>query len=123
MVKKKHKKDEKTEKINTIPPSEVNLPSLPSKLQLKPLKKDQNPTITKTRKKVQPDRTNQRSISSIFKKIVPESEPGGDEQLPQLDPQRDDQNQTRAHRQDVTSSNISLRGEDLIPVQTSAINS
>ena len=97
---------------------------MPSKLQLKPPKKNQKPTIPKkkptiseTRKtrsltKVQPDRIQQQSISSIFKKIVKESKPGGGEQLPQAEPQRDDQDnqsKTLARGLNITSRDISLQ--------------
>ena len=96
------------------------LPTLRPKLQLKPPRKNQNPTTTKPRKKLQPDKSNQRSISSIFKKIVPDSESGRGEQLPQADPQRDGQSQAVADSQDLARDNISLRSEEFIPGQSSA---
>ena len=55
-----------------------------------------------------------------------ESEPGGGEQLPQAELQRDDQDdqsKTRARGLDITSRDISLQGECEIPVQSFTSNS
>ena len=55
-----------------------------------------------------------------------ESEPGGGEQLPQAELQRDDQDdlsKTRARGLDITSGDISLQGECEIPVQRFTSNS
>ena len=121
--KKTTEKDEKKSEIDEkekLPNLPEKLPTLQSKLQLKPPRKNQTPTTTKPRKKLQPDKSNQRSISSIFKKVVPDSESGGGEQLPQADPQRDGQSQAVADSQDLARDNISLRSEEFIPGQSSA---
>ena len=71
----------------------------------------------KNKKKLHPDNLKQRSISSLFKKIKPETESSGGEKLPQVEPQLDDQNILGVHSTDIARSNTSLHGECALSVQ------